>query len=132
MMTKVIENFKQDRFAELCGIEILDVRPGHARCSMPVTERHLNGLETVMGGAVFTLADFTYSLAANSRGGVAVSLNAFISHLRKCTRGVITAEATELSTSSKTGLYRVSVTDDQNQIIAEFTGTAYLKVPRPN
>jgi len=44
-MNTVIELFKKDNFAKACGIEIEEVSPGFARCSMKVTENHLNGNE---------------------------------------------------------------------------------------
>lgn len=126
-MDKVLELFKKDKFAKYCGIQIVEVRPGYAKCSMEITENHLNGLETLMGGATFTLADFTFSLAVNSHGAVAVALNAYISYLKKCEHGTVTAIATEISRSNKTGIYRVCITDEEGRQIAEFSGTAFIK-----
>ncbi len=130
-MEQVLELFKKDKFAQLCGIKVLEVRPGYAKCSMEITENHLNGLGTLMGGATFTLADFTFSLAVNSHGAVAVALNAFISYLRKCESGVVTAVASEISRSNKTGTYRVCIYDEEEHQIAEFTGTAFIKGNHP-
>ena len=128
-MEKIKELFKKDKFANLCGIQLIEVRQGYAKCTMKVTENHLNGIGVLMGGAIFTLADFSFSVAVNSYGGVAVLLNASINYLKKCDHGEITAIATEVSRSHKIGVYRVTVTDEKNQLIAEFTGTSYLKEP---
>jgi acyl-CoA thioesterase len=116
-----------DMFAVNCGIEIKEVRAGYARCSLPVKPVHLNGIGTLMGGAVFTLADFTFSVAANSYGTIAVTLNAFVSFMRPCSSGIVTAEAVEISRSGKTGVYQVSVKDESGKIISEVTGTCYFK-----
>lgn len=121
------ELFDNDKFAAQCGIHIADYHPGFARCTMPVTPGHLNGLGTLMGGAIFTLADFTFCVAANSHGTLAVSLNVSISYLRPCSSGTVTAVATEISRTGRTGVYRVSITDENGTAIADVTGTCYFK-----
>ncbi len=126
-MEKIIELFEKDSFAKDTGIKIVNVKPGYAECTMTVTDHHLNGIGILMGGALFTLADFTFSLAANSHGTIAVTLNASISYLQKCSEGVVKAIAIEKFRSSKTGLYQVELRDDQNNLIAEVSGTCYFK-----
>ena len=128
-MEKVIDLFKNDKFSARAGIEIVETLPGYAKCSMEVTEDHLNGIGVLMGGATFTLADFTFSLAANGYGTIAVSQNANITYVRKCKRGMVTAIATEISRTKRIGVYRVSIIDQDNQLIAEFTGTCYFREP---
>jgi acyl-CoA thioesterase len=123
-MEQIIEMFRKDNFAKGCGIEIVEVRQGFAKCSMKITENHLNGIKLLMGGAAFTLADYTFSLAANSHGIIAVTREASIKYLKKCTGGVVTAIATEISLNEKTGKYLVEITDDKNETIAQITGTA--------
>ena len=71
-MTSIRRPFKQifanDRFAARCGIELLAVSPGQARARMSLRPDHLNGLGSVQGGAIFTLADFAFAAASNSHG----------------------------------------------------------------
>jgi len=122
---KVLSLFRKDNFAKGCGIEIEEVTPGFARCSMKVSTNHLNGLGILMGGALFTLADYTFSLAANSYGKIAVTQNASIAYRRKCSGGVVTAIATETGRDERTGDYVVEVSNDQNQVIARIKGTAF-------
>jgi acyl-CoA thioesterase len=125
-MEKLLEIFKKDKFSANAGIQIIETKPGYAKCNMLVTENHLNGIGVLMGGATFTLADFTFSLAANGYGVVAISQNANISYMHRCNQGIVTAIATEISRNNRIGLYGVSVTDEDNQLIAEFTGTCYF------
>jgi acyl-CoA thioesterase len=122
-MRKIIELFEKDNFAKGCGIEIEEIKVGFARCSMKVTPNHLNGIGLLMGGALFTLADFTFSLAANSHGIVAVTKEASIAYLRKCTKGVVTAVATEIDRNDKSGSYAVEITGDDGEIVAKINGT---------
>jgi acyl-CoA thioesterase len=126
-MNHIKKLFKKDYFARRCGIRIVEVREGAAVCTMEVTKNHLNGLGIVMGGALFTLADLTLSMAANSYGNPAVTLNAYISYLHSCSRGTLTAAAGQVSQTGKTGVYRVNIADENGQSIAEMTGTCYFK-----
>jgi acyl-CoA thioesterase len=126
-MGKIIDLFTKNKYANDCGIEIAEVRPGFVKCTMDITENHLNGIGIVMGGAIFTLADFTFSLAANSHGMIAISLNAFISYQRKYSYGRITATATEIKRSNYTVVYHVGICDENNRRIAEITGTCYFQ-----
>ncbi len=82
------EFFRRDQFAASCGIELLEVSPGGSKVSMKVEERHLNGLRTVHGGAIFTLADFAFAVACNSHGTVAVALNVNISFVKAAFPGM--------------------------------------------
>ena len=54
----VREKFSQDRFATVNGAVIDAVDEGYAQCSVKLNETHRNALGEVMGGAIFTLADF--------------------------------------------------------------------------
>jgi len=62
---------KNDRFAERTNVELLTVSPGYATAKMVLHPHHLNGLGSVQGGAIFTLADYAFAAAANSHGTVA-------------------------------------------------------------
>jgi acyl-CoA thioesterase len=129
-MEKIKAMFAKDQFAKSAGIQIEEVKPGYAKCTMAITEKHLNGIGILMGGVAFTLADFTFSLAANSHGNIAVTLNANISFLQKCESGVITAIATEVSRNNRTGVYRVEISDENNLQLAEVCGTCYFKTSK--
>lgn len=121
------EFFQRDRFAAHCGIELLEITPGGARAKMSLNENHLNGLRTVHGGAIFTLADFTFAAACNSHGTVAVALNVNISFVKAIGTGTLYAEAREISVSPKIGTYEIKVTNENGDLIATFQGMAYRK-----
>ncbi len=58
--------FSEDRFArQVAGVEILEVGDHYAKCRMALDGRHQNANGHVMGGAIFTLADFTFAVATN-------------------------------------------------------------------
>jgi acyl-CoA thioesterase len=124
---KIKEFFKGDRLAEYLGIELIDVSKGKAIAKMVVKDEHLNGISTVHGGAIFTLADFTFAVAANSHGRVTVAINANISFMNAVTHGTLTAVAREVSLNPKIASYTVNICNDEGELIAIFQGLAYRK-----
>ncbi|HOW65616.1 MAG TPA: PaaI family thioesterase [Verrucomicrobiota bacterium] len=126
-MEQVKRLFAEDQFAKLAGIEIVEIQPGHAVCRMEIQPQHLNGLKTVHGGAIFTLADFAFAVASNSHGVPAMAINASISFLKAATAGVLRAEAKEVSLHAKLATYTVDITDATGARIALFQGTVYRK-----
>ena len=126
-MDNIRRCLKNDRFAALANVELLTVSPGHATAKMVLHPHHLNGLETIQGGAIFTLADFAFAAACNSHGTVAVALNVSITFMKAATTGTLWAEAREVSKNFKVGSYAVEVKDDQGDLVAHFQGLAYRK-----
>ena len=58
-----------DQASRGLGMEALVVEVDHAVVRMTVTEAMVNGHDIAHGGFIFTLADSTFALACNSRGG---------------------------------------------------------------
>lgn len=86
--------FKNDIYAtETTGITILEVNNNYAKCAFDIEPRHLNAANTVMGGAIFTLADFTFAVAANYGKPLTVTLTSQISYLSAPKGTQLTAEA---------------------------------------
>ena len=92
--------FGTDRFVETCGIEIVECREGFAKCQVTIADKHLNGINAIQGGVLFTIADFSAAVAAFTLGRVALSINADISFFRNCNSGLRTAEATVISATN--------------------------------
>jgi acyl-CoA thioesterase len=126
-MEEIRRCLKNDRFAALANVELLTVSAGHATAKMVLHSHHLNGLKTIQGGAIFTLADFAFAAACNSHGTVAVALNVSITFMKAATTGTLWAEAREVSKNFKVGSYVVEVKDDQGDLVATFQGLAYRK-----
>lgn len=77
-LDEVRERFSKDRFATVNGAVIETVDEGFARCSMELNDTHRNALGAVMGGAIFTLADFAFAVASNWNKDPRVSLLSLI------------------------------------------------------
>jgi acyl-CoA thioesterase len=126
-MEKVKEYFTHDQFVAHMGGVLLEASKGKARCKLDIQPRHLNGAGVVQGGAIFTLADFAFAIAANSHGRSALGINCSINYVKGVSTGTLYAEATEDSLSSRIGSYTVRVTDQTGAVIAIFQGLAYRK-----
>ncbi len=126
-MEHIKKFFKKDKFAHFCGIELLEVSPGRARGRMEIKGHHLNGMGSVHGGAIFTLADFIFAVAANSHEIISVAINANVTYVKALSTGFLYAEAQENSVNPKISSYTVRVADENNDTIAVFQGLAYRK-----
>lgn len=127
-MERIAEFFRErDRFAAHCGVELIEVGAGRSVARLTLGEQHLNGADTVHGGAIFTLADLAFAAACNSYGTLAMAINVSISYVKAAVGGVLTAEAEEASCSRRLGSYTIRITDDDGDLVAIFQGMAYRK-----
>ena len=122
--------FSRDRYAELSGIDIVEAAEGYCKARMHIEDKHLNSVDVVHGGALFTLADLAFAVASNSRGQVALAINAHITYLQAARAGVLYAVATEVDQPKKLGAYEVVVSDQNDRVIATFSGMVYRKKQR--
>ena len=121
------EFLEKDKFAALLGIELLEASNGSAKTKLDIKDKHLNAMNTVHGGAIFSLADLTLAAAANSYGTVAVAINANISFLKAAINGTLYAEAIEISKNNKIAYYNINITNSQGDLISCFQGMVYFK-----
>lgn len=106
------EYFAKDIFAtETTGIVIDEARENYARCSLKIDGRHLNANGVVMGGAIFTLADFAFAVASNSKQSNAVSMTSSINYLRPAHGPVLTAETNCIKSGKRTCTYVIDIFD---------------------
>ncbi|PHV71251.1 phenylacetic acid degradation protein [Sporanaerobium hydrogeniformans] len=124
---RVREFFKDDKFATGVGIEIEWAEEGKACCSMQIQEKHYNAGGSVQGGAIFTLGDFAFAVAANIGGQLTVSLNNSISFISVAKGKKLIAEATRLSESKRIGVYEVIITDELGTNVAHMVVNGYKK-----
>lgn len=120
--------FKNDLFAtEVSGIIIEEVGEQYARCSMEITPKHLNAGHSVMGGAIFTLADFTFAVASNFNRSLTVTLDSQIRFLKAAKGTILYSEAKCTRETSKISFYTIDITDNEGIHVAQVTSTGYKK-----
>jgi len=123
----VKEFFKGDRYAAHSGIELLTVEPGYAKARMEIREMHLNTVNVVQGGAIFTLADYAFAAAVNAYGNLAMSVETSIRYFKGAEKGILFADAQIVHLHKRLATFEVRVTDERGDLIALFTATAYRK-----
>lgn len=116
--------FKGDVYATgVTGAFIEDCRPGYARCSLVLRPDHRNAVGQVMGGVLFTLADFTFAVAANNDGGPTVTSVSQISFLSPVRGEKLFAETTLIKDGKRSCHYHIGITDDRDTLVAMVTAS---------
>lgn len=124
LLAKAIQTFGHDRFAtEAAGIKIVDVDQNYAKCELVIDGIHCNAMGAVMGGAIFTLADFCFAVAANCMELSTVSVSSNINFINVAKGSRLIAEAKCIKSGRKTSFFRISVTDELGTNVAEVTTT---------
>jgi acyl-CoA thioesterase len=114
--------WKEDDASKGLGMEILEVKPGHATLAMTVRPDMVNGQRIAHGGFIFTLADSAFAFACNSRNERVVAAQGNITFIKPGKLGDrLVATAREISRGGRSGIYDVRVTVDDTAI-AEFRG----------
>jgi acyl-CoA thioesterase len=127
MHEELIQHVKNDRFAEHIGMRLVKVSKGYALAEMAIGENHLNGLDRIHGGVIFSLADYAFGAASNSHGFATVGINVSISYFKSPVGKIIRAEAREICTQKKICGYRIDVLDEDGSLIATANGLGYRK-----
>ena len=125
-MIKTLEEarafFAGDLYATaLSGISIAEIGENYAKCEMPITPRHRNAAGAVMGGAVFTLADFAFAVAANLGGVLTVTTTASVQFVGTCKGNTLIAETRLIKDGRRSCFFEVTVTDDCDNLVAVVT-----------
>ena len=120
------ERFGNDVYAtKTTGIEIVDVDYDYAKCQMKINSRHCNAMGAVMGGAIYTLADFAFAIAANMHELNTVSLSSNIVFMGQPKGDTLIAEAKPIKVGAKVCHYHVRIADNLDKLVAEVTVSGF-------
>ena len=123
--------FNDDRFATENGITLDELDAEHAVTSMVLAPRHRNAFGGIMGGAIFTLADFAFAALTNDRGRTTVAQQVSINYLSAPKGGRLLATARFRKDGRSSCVVNVDVTDDTGRDIAQFVGTGFKLQTNP-
>ena len=116
--------FSNDKFAtEVTGITIDEVHDGFSRCSLEITEKHLGAHGQIMGGVIFTLADFAFAVATNSENSFTATADSHISYLSSSKGKKLFAECRKVKEGRRLCFYEIMITDDLGAEIAVISTT---------
>ena len=119
------EYFSNDRFATENGMAIDELDAEHSVCSMTLSARHRNAYGGVMGGAIFTLADFAFATLTNDRERITVAQQVSVNYLSQAKGGRLMATARYRKDGRSSCVVNVDVVDDTGREVAQFVGTGF-------
>jgi acyl-CoA thioesterase len=118
----------KDKFAKHLGAQIVKVSKGYAKTSLVIQQDFLNGLDFAHGGVIFSLVDYAFALASNTKEESGLAISANINFIKAAVlKEEIFAEVKEVSRSRKLGTYQGVVTNQNSDILAQFQAMAYLR-----
>jgi acyl-CoA thioesterase len=121
--------YERDPASQALGMRLDEIRPGYARMSMPVGGDMLNGHGSCHGGYIFMLADSAFAFACNSHNFNTVGAGCTIDYLAPAREGdLLSAEGVEQALLGKTGVYDITVTNQEGRKIALLRGKSH-RVP---
>lgn len=122
---RALNLFSKDRYAlKTTGVKVEKVEENYCKCRLDIEDKHLNTNSFVMGGAIFTLADYTFGIAANTPIANCVTLSSSIRFTRPAKGPTLFAEAKCIKDGRSVCFFEVTVTDPEGKIIAtgQFSG----------
>ena len=115
--------WKDDAATQALGMKLVSIAPGQAVITMAVTAPMVNGHKICHGGYIFTLADSAFAFACNTYNQRTVAQHCAVTFLTSAKLGdKLVARAVERQRSGRSGIYDVTVTREEGNVIAEFRG----------
>lgn len=122
--------FGNDRFAmDAAQCKIIEGSKGHGVAEMEIQSIHQNAQGHVMGGAIFTLADFALAIACNVGQDPSVNLSSSIEYIKSTKGSKLIATADCVKDGRRVAFYDVVVADDLGELIVKVSVVAYRHVP---
>ncbi|HRD43989.1 MAG TPA: hydroxyphenylacetyl-CoA thioesterase PaaI [Ferruginibacter sp.] len=122
----VAHMMQHDLFSQWLGITVIEVKEGYSKIQMTVRKEMINGFGIVHGGIAFSLADSCFAFACNNRNVLSVALDTAINFTKPVHVGDrLTAEAKEMHNGKSTGLYHITIQNQNGHTVALFKGTCF-------
>jgi acyl-CoA thioesterase len=110
---------REDTFSQRVGVKLVELLPGFARTTLPITEETVNIYQMAHGGAIFSIADQACEAAGNSFGEPAVALQQNIHFLAAGRSGdFLEATAKVVHRSNRIGLIEFQVKNQEGLVVA--------------
>ena len=119
------EFFYKDKYAVNTGITLDEITEEEAICSLNLTDEHRNAYGGVMGGVIFTLADFAFAVLSNQIHQLTVAQQVDIHYLSAPKGDKLIAKATCRKSGRTSSIVNVDISDDTGRDVAQFIGTGF-------
>jgi acyl-CoA thioesterase len=119
---------REDTFSQHIGVKLIELLPGFARSTLPITGETINIYQMAHGGAIFSIADQACEAAGNSFGEPAVALQQNIHFLAAGRSGdFLEATAKVVHRSNRIGLIEFEVKNQEGLLMAIGQQVIYFK-----
>lgn len=119
------EYFNGDKYAMITGVKLDELTDEYSLASLVLSDIHKNANGGIMGGAIFTLADFAFAVLSNHIHMPTVAQQVSINYLGAPKGDTLFARAVCKKDGSRTVVINVDVTDSTGRDIAQFTGNGF-------
>ncbi len=117
--------FQGDRYAMMTGVKLEELTDEYSLASLTLGDIHKNANGGIMGGVMFTLADFAFAVLSNNIHMPTVAQQVSINYLSAPKGNKLFAKAVCKKNGSRTTVINVDVTDDAGRDVAQFTGSGF-------
>lgn len=119
------EFFKGDKFATNLGVYLEKLDDEGCECSLELNDGHKNAVGGVMGGVMFTLADFAFAVLSNNLHSPTVAQQISVNYLSAPKGNKLIARAVCKKNGRSSSIINVDVVDDTGRDIVQFVGTGF-------
>lgn len=125
-LEKMQEILKENGFAQLLGMELLEVREGFARGRIRLEERYANIYGGMHGGCSYALADTLAGIAASTYGNFVTTIDGKMNYLLPMKDTTyVNCEAHVVRQGGRIGVYEARITNDAGELLATADFTYY-------
>jgi len=123
---RIFEIIKEDNYTNFLGMKCIEIKKGYAKFSMKINKSMINFHGVAHGGVIFSLADAAFAAASNSEGIRSLALVVEICYRKAVKEGdELIAEAKEESGGRRTAVYKITVTNQEGEVIALCQATVF-------
>jgi acyl-CoA thioesterase len=107
------------------GVKLEELTEDHSSASLVLSDIHKNANGGIMGGVIFTLADFAFAVLSNNIHMPTVAQQVSINYLGMPKGDKLSATAVCKKDGSRTLVINVDVKDDTGRDVAQFIGSGF-------
>lgn len=130
-MSKLTKEELKERFSvcafevDTLGCVVEEAEPGRSVVSLKIDERHMNGRGKVMGGVIYSLADFAFAVCANLEEFATVTTQSSVTFYDPPKGSELIARAECVKEGKKLRFCDIEVTDDAGTKVASVRTMGY-------
>lgn len=124
---KMLNDAHKGTMAGHLNIEFTDINKGYLNAKMPINDKTTQQLGMLHGGASVSLAESVGAVAAylslDRENYYCLGLEIKCNHIKSVTGGFVYANATPIHLGSKTHIWQIKITDDNEELVSISTLT---------